>query len=575
MRRQLAQILTALLLILSLSGVIFAQTRGEGVGALLSNTQGDTTISIINVKTAPWSEVTVENGASEIQAVAKLDEKGRVNFTFEAESTDVGNLYIYAVDEAGVTKKILIAGTSLSDEVLPPTIVSKDEEELPEDSIKLIGFSYPGAVVSVVLTSDRDYNQTFSSPTDATSGSWEISVDSLVSGNYIAKAQADVLGKVSQVSQELTFEITSAGIIEEGIKLAGLLVAALSDGVSQALENFTQFVQGLPEPVKKAVDATSKAAIPLSLLGILLQSGISTLEDIFALTNRYLLMIVRIPLFPLLFKRRKKKKPWGVLYDSFTKHPLSGGLVRLLDETGKFIDMEITGQSGAFSFVPVPGNYKLEATKAGYLFPTQKILGQKDGEYDHIYRGEVLGVVENEPVIESSVPADPREIPEGARLHRIFRRHGPAVNILILVGGLVLSGIAYLAIPAVYNQLVAGFYVVTLSLVTADTIKIERTWGVVKDDAGNPVEAVALSLIEIESGRLVKRRVTNNQGRYQFVAAPGRYRILIASFDWERADQTGYYAGEEILVTAETEILNLPIAVKKKPITALKRRETI
>src|SRR3989337_3306587 len=149
MRRQLAQMLIAPLFLLLLSGIVFAQTRWEGFGALFTNTQGDTTISITNVRTAPWSEVIVENGAEEIQAVAKLDEKGRVNFTFEAEKANVGNLYISAVDEAGVTNKILIAGTSLSDEVLPPTIVSKDEEGLPEDSIKLIGFSYPGAVVNI------------------------------------------------------------------------------------------------------------------------------------------------------------------------------------------------------------------------------------------------------------------------------------------------------------------------------------------------------------------------------------------------------------------------------------------
>ena len=573
--RRLAQTLIFLLSISFLSGLAFAQTRGEGVGTLFSNTQGDTIISITDVKTAPWSEVIVENGAEEIQAVAKLDEKGRVNFTFEAESADVGNLYIYAVDEAGITNKILITGTSLSDEVLPPTLVSRDEEGLPEDSIKLTGFSYPGTVISVVLTSDRGYSQTLSAIADTTSGSWGISADSLVSGNYTVKATADLFGKISQESQALTFEIPSSGIIDDIIKLVGLLTAALTSGVSKALESLTQFVQNLPEPVKRAADTASKAAIPLSLLGLLLQSGVSTLEDLLAFFNRYLFTLVRIPLFPLLLKRKKRKKPWGVLYDSFTKNPLTGGLVRLLGEAGNFIDMEITGESGAFSFVPTPGKYKLEALKAGYLFPSQEIVVERDGEYDRIYRGGVIEVIEDQPVIGTNIPIDPRDIPEGAHIQRLFRKHGPVSNLLILIGGLVLAGIAYLADPAIYNQLIAGFYVVTLSLVTADTVKIERTWGVVKDDAGNPVEAVALSLIEIDSGRLVNRRVTNTVGHYQFVAPRGRYKILIASFDWERFDQNGYYDGSEIAVMEETEILNLPIAVKKKPITALKRRETI
>src|SRR3989304_596412 len=352
--RRLAQTLIFLFSISFLSGLAFAQTRGEGVGTLFSNTQGDTTISITDVKTAPWSEVIVENGAEEIQAVAKLDEKGRVNFTFEAEKANVGNLYIYAVDEAGVTNKTLITGTSLSDEVLPPTLVSRDEEGLPEDSIKLTGFSYPGTVISVVLTSDRGYSQTLSAIADATSGSWGISADSLVSGNYTVKATACLCGKISQESQALTFEIPSSGIIDDIIKLVGLLTAALTSGVSKALESLTQFVQNLPEPVRRAADTASKAAIPLSLLGLLLQSGVATLEDLLAFFNRYLFTLVRIPLFPLLLKRKKRKKPWGVLYDSFTKNPLTGGLVRLLGEAGHFLDMEITGESRAFSFDPTP-----------------------------------------------------------------------------------------------------------------------------------------------------------------------------------------------------------------------------
>src|SRR3989337_2488138 len=124
--RRLAQTLIFLLSISFLSGLAFAQTRGEGVGTLFSNTQGDTIISITDVKTAPWSEVIVENGAEEIKAVANLDEKGRENLPCEAESADFRNLYIYAVDEAGVTNKILITGNSLGDERVPPTLLSRD-----------------------------------------------------------------------------------------------------------------------------------------------------------------------------------------------------------------------------------------------------------------------------------------------------------------------------------------------------------------------------------------------------------------------------------------------------------------
>ncbi|NIT04476.1 hypothetical protein GTO10_06295 [Candidatus Saccharibacteria bacterium] len=571
--RKIGLLLSVCALSVSATGFAVAQERGIGVGALFTNVQGDTAVSVANVKTAPWSEVIIENSSEELQVVAKLDEQGLVNFTFQAKSADVGSLFIYAVDEAGVTNKIQIEGTTLSDEILPPTIVSTESED--EQTVVFNGYSYPNAKVSVLLTSDKGYNNTFTQTATAVTGAWELTVDALENGNYTATASASIFGETSQASQELYFTIEAGGLVNIVVTQAGPIISAIAQGVEDFTEAIAKAAQNLPDFVKKASNTVSKAAVPVSLITLLLQAGISSLNDLALFFQQHFLSLLRIPLIPFLIGKRGEKKHWGVVYDAFTKQPLSQSLVRLLTEGGKFVDMEITNRSGTFSFLPSTGKYKLETQKAGYTFPSQRVTVKKDGEYDNVYRGEIIETKEKEPTVARSVPLDPKTAEEGAKVRRTFKKHGPSLNIGLLTIGLVLSTISYLVSPVLYNQLATGFYVVTLSFVTVGAIRIERTWGIVKDETGNTVEGVALSLVEAETGKLVKRRVTNEQGRYQFITGMGRYKILIASVDWERIDQKGYYTGEEIVVSAETEIINTPLSVRQKPETALKRRETI
>ena len=552
-----------------------AQSRGEGVGALFSNVNGDTTTSITNGKTAPWAEVIVENATAEVQAVAKLNEKGLINFTSSIKSEDLGSIYIYAVDEAGATSKVLITGTSLNNEVLPPTLISAEEEGLPQDSIKLTGYSFPSAQISIRLTSDQDYDRTLTTTTNKTTGLWELLVDTLEGGSYTARAVSTVGGQQSQTSQELFFEIEAVGIIDNIIETVINLLGPIATAISSFAQAIIEAVQALPEPIKRIADTTSKAIIPVTLLGLLLQAGLFTAKDLALLFSQYLLSLGKLSFLPIFVKIRKGGKPWGTLYDAFTKQPLAHGLVRLLDKTGKLIDMEITNKLGIFTFLPQEGSYKLEASKAGYTFPSKIVSGKRDGEYENIYKGEVFEVSEAQPTVIQSIPIDPHEPATLGLLARIFRKHGYTLNIALLTGGLILSAISYLTAPGVYNQAVAGFYIVTLPLISVSAVKTKRQWGTVKDETGGSVAGIALSLVNADSGKLIKRRITNERGQYQFTASSGKYKILIASVDWERVNQKRYYTGEEIIVSKKIELISSSIMVKKKPAEALKRRETV
>ena len=110
-----------------------------------------------------------------------------------------------------------------------------------------------------------------------------------------------------------------------------------------------------------------------------------------------------------------------------------------------------------------------------------------------------------------------------------------------------------------------------LAVLLASRTASASRWGVVKDGSGQPQGGVALALVDAESGALVKRRVTNPEGRYQFLAPRGEYRILISSVDWERVPDG--YQGENICLKKDGDLVNPRITVRKKPETALKRRE--
>jgi hypothetical protein len=187
---QTGSIFLAILLISLFTTITHAQVQGEGVGALATKSAGGTVVTISNGKTAPWAEVIVETGGEDLRAVAEIDARGIFNFSFNTNSGDVNNLYLYAVDEAGITNKVHINGTNLSNTLLPPTMVGIDDDSLPNNSLSLYGFSYPGAQISVFLASDQDYSESFEITSDSSNGRWTLVVPDLSAGEYVAEAKA-------------------------------------------------------------------------------------------------------------------------------------------------------------------------------------------------------------------------------------------------------------------------------------------------------------------------------------------------------------------------------------------------
>jgi len=570
-------------IIISLLGLfpfaVNAQVRGPGVGALAGTTNGTTTVTIFSGRTAPWAEVIVETNGDELQAVAEIDATGLFTFSFNTQAANIGNLKIYAVDEAGVTASVLVNGTGLSNFILPPTIIV-NTVSLPDTSIGLRGYSYPGATLTITMTSTSGYSESFTSDAHGTSGKWSLQEDDLAPGDYSAYAVAFIGSLTSGQSQDLTFTIlgptptpTPAGIIQvigdlpgaqELINMVSTVIDSVSDAFSNAERAVVRLVSDLPASAKANSSLFSKALAPIAAVTILWTSGLLNLLTSFD----YLTTGARI-LLGFFIPMRRKKNRWGVVYDGVTKNPIARSIVRLYRGSGELVETEVTGKTGIFSFLTEEGQYEVNAMHPEYIFPSRLVTGVEDGEYQSVYHGDIFRITRDNPVVNLSIPLDPKGYNDVIP-YNVFkdwlRKFTFWGNASLYILGLSLSVISYFANPVLYNQLVIVFYIFSIAYLVHKIYDNRTRWSTVVDLSGKPASGVALSLLDSVFRRLVQRRVADTYGRFQFIVPAGGYIMLVSSPEYELASIPDGYHGGTLEVKTSIGVLKTKVYVKKKEV---------
>jgi hypothetical protein len=75
---------------------------------------------------------------------------------------------------------------------------------------------------------------------------------------------------------------------------------------------------------------------------------------------------------------------------------------------------------------------------------------------------------------------------------------------------------------------------------------------VVTGPDGNPVKGVQLDLIDPRFEKLVQRRVTDEDGKYQFIVPEGKYVIRVGSVEYNLVTYSDkLYRGQDIIVNGE------------------------
>jgi hypothetical protein len=264
---------------------------------------------------------------------------------------------------------------------------------------------------------------------------------------------------------------------------------------------------------------------------------------------------------PFLLLGRKKRQRWGIVYNSLSKVPLDLVAIRLIHaKTNLILQTRITDMKGRFSFRVRAGQYRLEAVKAGYAFPSEYLKGQtEDGELIDIYHGEIVNV-EEETNLALNIPLDPQvkeETPREVLLKRWLRRLQHlvgAVGVFVTAVALAISP-SWLMLGLLVVQMLTYLLFRRLALP-----KKPKSWGIVYDEkTRKPLGASIVRIFDKKFNKLLETQVTDSRGNYGFFASKSVYFVT--------TDKAGYkkYKSEDIdLTKQDTSLVDKHIPIEKE-----------
>ena len=239
---------------------------------------------------------------------------------------------------------------------------------------------------------------------------------------------------------------------------------------------------------------------------------------------------------PLLFLGLRKRKRYGVVYNSLNKLPIDLAVVRLIDNSaGKIVQTAVTDDKGRYGFYVVkPGIYKMEVAKNDLVFPSKLLSGLKeDGRMLDIYHGEDI-FVDNENVnVVVNIPMDPiGAIKTPWRV--ILQKRVRLLQYLLSMSGIFSTAIVILITNVWYLWIFLALHIVMFFLfLKYVNPRKPKGWGVVYDaDNRKPINKVIARLFSKEYNKLIDFRVTDRKGRYAFLVGPSDYYVAF--------ERTGY-----------------------------------
>jgi hypothetical protein len=233
----------------------------------------------------------------------------------------------------------------------------------------------------------------------------------------------------------------------------------------------------------------------------------------------------------------KKRKPWGVVFDSTTGKPVRRAIVRLFSkEFNKLRESQITDADGRFGFLVDPGEYFVAVERQGFMFPSKILKSSTISLYDNIYRGNIFTVKERrEGALNLNIPIDP-EIREVAKERLAWLRFLnilgvvlERLNMPLLIGGVLVSWLAAVIQPTLFNNIILLFYGLLIILKGIILRRLQRSWGVVTDHlTGSPIQYAVIRIYNMATGAVAATRVTSGQGQFTALVAPGQYYTVVA-----------------------------------------------
>lgn len=231
---------------------------------------------------------------------------------------------------------------------------------------------------------------------------------------------------------------------------------------------------------------------------------------------------------------RRRRQPWGVVYDSITKRPLDPAVVTVHAGSKEF-SSAITDIDGRYGFYLPGGKYTLKAGKTHYLFPSQILAGQpSDSLYANLYFGEEIVVAKDGEIINRNIPLDPigfdwnEFIKNKANYFKLgskkLRRQNIILNTIYLAGFII--GVAhFLTSPEMVDMIILLAY--------AAIYLAQRYWQIrypaisLKRENGEHLPFSIIRVFLAGVNQEVKKVITDELGKFYLLVRPGEYYFTV------------------------------------------------
>jgi len=291
-----------------------------------------------------------------------------------------------------------------------------------------------------------------------------------------------------------------------------------------------------------AVRVTSPLVMAVGLGAGALQ-GIAAATQVKSLFDVYLVILRFFGAVLGFLGLKRKREPWGTVYDAATKRPLDPAYVTAL-RWEKEYKSAITDIDGRFGFFLPPGIYSLSAQKTHYRFPSLLLAGKSQDEmYSNLYFGGEIIVNEGE-VVSRNIPLDPvgfdwNEYAKDKVGFITFHSRREVIRTRIF-NAIYLLGFATACLTLIFSPAVFNIGVVLVyCTIMGSTVYWRGRHKVVairNAVTGHPVPFAIVRFFIPDIAQEVKSVVTDELGRFYQILRPGQYYITVE----ERQDDGTY-----------------------------------
>lgn len=299
------------------------------------------------------------------------------------------------------------------------------------------------------------------------------------------------------------------------------------DGTSDST-NFEYIENTVSKTPTPTPTQTPSEAFLLTLLPLTGTAGTTAQVSAVAITT--IALISYTEYFKLFFfPWRKRRKYWGLVFDTKDLKPIPFVVINMYDSTTKkFVSSGVSDMQGRYGLIADAGNYFLEIKNSDYVFdPT---LIDTDAYHNQVFNiGQTKNIAFNIPM--KNVSTNEKSLGYKLkvlvlRIRDLFEVLYPYImitmifiDIALLIASKDLSYIFLIVLMTVF--LFLYFYLGR---------QYPKQWATCIDsETGKGIKNVFIKLFDVKENSLADTKISDNEGRFQFIVPNGVYQLITSA----------------------------------------------